>query len=274
MLMRPVSSDESACWSPRPSTPPSSWRRRHPHVVEHHLAGLGALVAELAHVLGDLEPGRARVDEQHAHAAVGRLRPRIGLHEHRQRVGVAGVGDPHLGAADDVVVTVAPRRGRDALQVGARARLGERDRGAPLPRRELRQVALLLLLGAVAGDHPAGHRVAAEDAGDAHPAARDLLEGQRERHGVRLEPAVGLGHGEPEEPEPAHALDDLGRVAALVLPVARDRHDLAVDERAQGVAEEPLLVAQPEVHQRSSPNPMSWVPNAPASRSAARRSSS
>ena len=89
------------------------------------------------------------------------------------------------------------------------------------------------------------------------------------------EPAVRLGHGEPEQARaPRMLLDDLGRVAALVLPVAGDRHDLAVDERAQGVAEEPLLVAQPEVHQRSSPNPMSWVPNAPASRSAARRSSS
>ncbi len=82
-----------------------------------------------------------------------RRRRGIGLDEHGQRVGIASVGDPHLRSIYDVVITVQPRGGADALQVRARVRLGQADAGAPPPRGEIRQVRLLLFGGAMHGDH-------------------------------------------------------------------------------------------------------------------------
>ena len=73
---------------------------------------------------------------------------RIGLREDDVQMGDAGVRDEALRAVEDVVVAVAPRLAPHRGAVGARARLGERVRGEPLARRELRQEPLLLLVGA------------------------------------------------------------------------------------------------------------------------------
>ena len=59
------------------------------------------------------------------------------------------VGDPRLGAVDDVLVAVARRAARDVAGVAAGVGLGERQRAAALARREVGEPALLLLLGAV-----------------------------------------------------------------------------------------------------------------------------
>jgi hypothetical protein len=150
------------------------------------------------------------------------------------------------------VVTVADRTGGDALQVAAGARLGEPMPVRSSPVASRREVGGALLLGAVLGDHPAGERVAADGAGDAHPPARDLLEGERERDRVDIEAAVLLGDGEPEQAHRLHRVDDLGRVAVGLLPLPGDRTDLLVDEVTQGVAVQRLLVAQGEVHGASS----------------------
>ena len=183
---------------------------------------------------------------------VRRGRRRVGLHQDRQRVGVAGVGDPHLGAVDDVVVAVEPRSGADALQVRAGVGLGEADAGAALAGGQVGQVLLLLLLGAVHGDHPAGQRVAAEDAGDAHPAAGDLLEHQGEGDRVEVEAAVLLGDGDAEQAHVGHALDDLGGVATGLLPLTGDRDDLVVDEVAEQRTELALVLVELEVHGSAS----------------------
>ena len=52
-LMRPSSSAPTAWWNPRPSTPPSRWSAGTNDVVEHDLARVDALVAELAELAGD-----------------------------------------------------------------------------------------------------------------------------------------------------------------------------------------------------------------------------
>ena len=71
------------------------------------------------------------------------LRVGIGLHEHRQRISVPGVGDPGLGAVHHVLVTLAASDHRDALKVAARLRLRERDAGTAFAGREIGQPPIL-----------------------------------------------------------------------------------------------------------------------------------
>ena len=61
------------------------------------------------------------------------------------QVGQDAVGDEGLLAVEHVVVARVDGRGADALQVGAGARLGHRDRGDQLARAQAGQPALLLL---------------------------------------------------------------------------------------------------------------------------------
>ena len=141
MLTRPHSSADSTCCMPRPSTPPTRFATGTRTSVERDLAGLGALVAELRDVLGDLVAGGVRLDQQHAHALVRGRRARVGLAPAPAAGRVAGVGDPHLRAVDDVVVAIEPGGGADALQVGPGVRLGEADAAAPLAGGEIGKVA-------------------------------------------------------------------------------------------------------------------------------------
>src|SRR5260370_1240938 len=91
------------------------------------LRRFGAFVAQLVEVVADREARRSLLDHQNAHAPMTGLGARVGLDEHRQRVRVPRVRDPGLGPVHDVVIAIAPRDGRDALQVAARLRLGQRD---------------------------------------------------------------------------------------------------------------------------------------------------
>jgi len=100
MLMRPSSSAPTAWWNPRPSTTAEEVVPGHHDVVEQDLAGVDALVAELA------ELARHRVAEvlghdEQRHPAVPGLRIDVGLHQHRQAVALLRVGDPHLRAVQE-----------------------------------------------------------------------------------------------------------------------------------------------------------------------------
>ncbi len=93
--------------------------------------------------------------------------------------------------------------------------------------------------------------MAADDPGDSHPAARYLLEDNRQRDHVGSHPAVLLGHEQPEQPHVPHGGHNLFGVPAGLLPFPGHRADLVVDERADGVPEQSLLVGQLEVHGHS-----------------------
>ena len=73
-------------------------------------------------------------------AAVG-----VGDGEDGVDVGLAAVGDPLLGAVDDVVVAVLDRAGLHARDVGAGVGLGQAERGQLVPSAISRQPLLLLL---------------------------------------------------------------------------------------------------------------------------------
>ncbi len=210
------------------------------------LAGLDRLVAHLVDVAADRQPGRALFHDERADAAVRRRGRRVGLRQQQEHVRPAPVGDPHLRAVDDVRVAVAPRRRRDRLQVGARVRFREADAGARFALREPRQETLLLIRGAVLRQHVAEHEVRAEDAREAHPPARQLLEDDGEGGVVDVAAAVLLGDVEAEQAQRLHRLDERVRVLVAVFHARGNRDHFAIDELADRPRDQLLLLVQLE----------------------------
>ena len=62
--MRPTSSPLSTCWKPLALDAADQVRRRDAEVLEGHLAGLDALVAELVDVAADGDARRARLGDE------------------------------------------------------------------------------------------------------------------------------------------------------------------------------------------------------------------
>jgi hypothetical protein len=210
--------------------------------LEDQLGRVDALVAHLVDLAGhrDALRGLAEagllVDEEGCHVACrGWSPPRSVLHEHGDEVARSAIGQPHLLAVDGPTRRPSPRTAlvRDRRDIGAKARLGHRERPADLPGRHLGQVALLLLLGAVLQDHVGHDEVGVDDAADRHPAARDLLHAQGVGEQGLAQAAVLLGDHQAEDPHLLHPLDDLLRVFVAVLQLGGDRDDLLVDELAE-----------------------------------------
>ena len=180
MLMRPVSSPLITWPKPRPSTPADQVRGRHLALLEEQLDRVDALVAELGQRLRHAEARVALLDDEAGHAAVARLRARVGDRQQRERVALAPVGDEHLAAVEHVVV--ARRGGRWCGSPARRSRRAARSgRGRRAPRRRRSGAGS----GARCSSVPwwstisVGHRVAVDHAGQRHPAAAQLLDDPR-----------------------------------------------------------------------------------------------
>ena len=161
----------------------------------------------------------------------------------------ARVGDELLGAVHHPLAVLERGAGVGVAGVGAGLRLGQAEGGQLLPAAELRQPVVLLLVGAPEVDrHRAergvgGHR-------DRHRGVdpRQLLDRQRVGERVGAAAAVLLGEGDAHQPELAHLRDELVGEGLGAVELLGDRRDLLAGEVADGVAQQPLLVGQLEVH--------------------------
>ena len=125
------------------------------HAVEAQLRGVAAPPAHL----GERRARRGRARRRARRAARCRPRPWLaGAHRDRDPVGAHARGDEDLLAVDDPVVAVAPRAAvRRRGDVGAAARLGDRERGdllAGAARRERRAAAARRCRAATIGGRP------------------------------------------------------------------------------------------------------------------------
>ena len=175
--------------------------RGHAHVGERQLAGVGRVPAELLELARHLEAGHALLEHEEREAVVAALLRR--LHGGHVEVRAHAVRDERLGAVHDVLAVLAARERLQARDVGAGARLGDRERADLLALEPGHDPALLLLLGAELEDRR--HRdpdVPADPGGHAaRPAARHLLGEDRAVHGVAALAAVLLGIAEiPRKP--------------------------------------------------------------------------
>jgi hypothetical protein len=96
----------------------------------------------------------------------------------------------------------------------------------------------------VLGDQVRDDEVGVDDAGDRHPAPRQLLDHQGVREQGFGQAAVLLGDGEPEQAHLAHPVDDLLRVLVGVLEVLSVGDDLLVHELVHGGQDVALHIRQ------------------------------
>ena len=79
-----------------------------------------------------------------------RLGSGIRLRQQKKHLSVSSVGDPHLRTGDVIGIPLAPRDGRDRLQIRSRVRFRETNASSRLAFREARQKPLLLIVRAEA----------------------------------------------------------------------------------------------------------------------------
>ena len=167
------------------------------HVLHWHLAvvqdergGRGAANAHLLFFGADGEAGKVFLDEERRELLAVHFR------EDRKQVGEVGVGDPHLLAVEDVVLAVGREHGLGAAvqRVRAAGPLRQRVSTDHLGRCQLRQVLLLLLLGAEEDDRQRADAGVSAHRHDEAAALRHVLGDDGRRNFVHLGAAVIGGH--------------------------------------------------------------------------------
>ena len=185
------------------------------------------------------------LDEQERQALVRRLHVRIGARQHGEHVRAIGERAPGLFAVELVAVALFDGAQLHRRGVAADVGLGERGGGEQLARGDLRQELLLLLLGAVGHDERAGDDHARHHRAHRQPAARQLLGHDGHRQRVEAHAAVLGREDEAEVAELGHLADDRHRdLFFRVVELVGDRHDFALDELADAVADLQVLFLQ------------------------------
>ena len=112
---------------------------------------------------------------------------------------------------------------RDRGDIGARLRLGNRDRRHDAAFGDDRQVFLSLLLGAEVKERHDEHAVEAGDRGAGRRDFRNLLAGDADHGQVAVRAAILLGHPELHQAHFAEQFDDLQREAVGFVDFGGDR---------------------------------------------------
>ncbi len=116
--------------------------------------------------------------------------------------------------------------------------------GSHSPEREPRQPALLLLVAAGELEPERAELLHREDQAARRADLRDLLDRDQREQRPGAEPAVLLGEEEPEDVVLAEQLDDVPRELVRRVDLGRARRDPLARERADELAQLPLLVGQ------------------------------
>jgi hypothetical protein len=192
-------------------------------VLEGDAAGVARPLPHVVLLLADGDTGRLGVDDEAAHALVAGVR--VGLGEHEEPRGVAGAGDPHLLAVEDVLVALLDGRGLDRSNVGAGVRLGDAV-GAQQRRLGEGPKPLLLLRLVARDDHRhLRQRVGGHGGGNAGAAPAELLVDQAAVEGAKAHAAAALRDVGVHQPKlPALLHDGVGPLAGFVV-VAGGRTD-------------------------------------------------
>ena len=220
---------------------------RHLQVVEEDgAAGRGADAELLVGLLPD-EAGRVGVDDECGDALRAFAQVRHG--EHDDGVGDRAVGDPILGAVDEVAIALAHRRRPLLGGIRPRLRFGQAEAADLLSSRERLEPALFLLVVAVLEHRIAEERIVhAEGDADGSAAARDLLDGQGIGDGVHPRAAPLRRHRDSAETELEGLADRLGREPVLAIPALGVGPQFLFRELPAGVAQQPLLFGEFDLH--------------------------
>ena len=168
----------------------------------------------------------------------------IGHGEDRDQVGDRAVGDEPLRTADPVAVAVAdgagPRRGR----VGPGLGLGQGEADQPLPGRQPRDPAGLLLGVAGEQDRQRAELVGRQDQPGRRARAAELLDRQADRQEIAAEPAVLLGERQRQDVLGGQQLAEVLRELAGSIDLGGARRDLLVGQDPDRLAQQRLVLGQ------------------------------
>ena len=203
-------------------------------VVEVQLHGVQAAVAQLVQITAHLEPGTrfAPLHHEGAQPPVARLHFPVGAGQQAEHIAVAPVGDEHLGAVDDIFLAVLRGRGLQVSHVGAAARLRQRQPAPLLAGGQVGQEPLLLLLGAVVGQRIGQDVMGADSSAETHQPHAQFLEDAGEGGIVQPQPAILLRHGDAEQPQLLHLVNEVMRHPVLPVQLGGHRLHLAPHEIA------------------------------------------
>ena len=145
----------------------------------------------------------------------------VDFREHREQVGKARVGNPHLLAVEDVVLAVGRKHGTGAAieGVGAGTRFRQGVRAHNFSRGEARQVLFLLLFGAEINDGQQTDAAVRAPGGGKPAVLGDMVGDDGGGDFVHFEPAIGFGNFDSAQAE----------VAGFFQQVARNREILVFD---------------------------------------------
>ena len=160
---------------------------------------------------------------------------------------MARLGDHRLGSVDDVVIVVKDRGHRDRLQVAAGRRLSERDPTHPAAGTQFRQIHRALRVRAEPSDQPAAASRTAHDAGQPHPAARELFEDERVADHVELASAVLNRYRHAEHAHVGECRQQVVRICAVALALGDRREHFALDEAPDNIAQSSTVCGQLDV---------------------------
>ena len=180
------------------------------------------------------------------------VRPATAARHHHQRRGLVDPRDVVLRAAQHPAVAVARGRGGEAVGVGARVRLGDREDDLHLSVGQAREPLLAQLRRAELADHLGRDRRRDEQEQQRSASVRDLLADDRELDEPAAAPAVLLRDVDPDVARVAQRAPQLvtrGACAGVVDVVVAAETPC---DGPDGRAEIAMLVALEEVHGDSS----------------------
>src|SRR2546421_819293 len=239
---RPRAVEDPHC-DPEPlALPTEQVVSRDAHVGEEELTGGRTLDPHLRLDPADLEAGRVSLDDEGGDALVAAVR--IGLGEDDVQARDACVRDESFGAVEHVLVAVPPGLAAHRRRVRARARLRQRVGGQPLAARELRQEALLLVLGAGELDSQRAELLHGEDQAARGADLRDLLDRDERHQRARAGAPMLLVEHDPEQVVLPEELPDVPRELGAPVDLGRTRRNSLARENANQVADLTLFLAQ------------------------------
>src|SRR5437763_9987957 len=140
--------------------------------VKNKFSRIYALVAQFFKSAADCQAWRALFDEKDAHTAIRRLSAGISTRQYREDAGMDAIGNPQLGAIDDVILAV-PRGGHgDSLYITACVRFRDTQSPAFVALGHHWEETPALLFSAMRVNHIGDKHMGVDDTGQAHPAAR------------------------------------------------------------------------------------------------------
>ena len=220
---------------------------RHLHILEDQFGGVGAAHPELVEVLRRGKALHGLFDDEGGDALRSGLRVGLGIDD--EGVGIRAVGDPELGAVQNVVAVALFRAQLHRHDVGPRPRLRHGERADMGAGDQARQVRALLRVRPVQLDlvH-AKVRMCAIGQADRGRGAGDLLRRDDMGEVGHARPAVFLRHGDAQKAKIAHFLPKLCREAVGAVDLGGDRLHPVLCPAMHHVAQRLDLFSKVEFH--------------------------